>query len=209
MQFDLFDSTQNKILSAKTYVEFKKALIDSSCTRCELSKGRTHLVVDRGNPEAKILVIGEAPGEQEDLKAEAFVGRAGQLLDQILASIQLDSNRDTLIINVVKCRPPENRAPAKEEAETCLPYLRKQIDLVRPRVILLLGATALKHIIPEKREFSMEEEAGKFFIHPAFPGIQFMVLFHPAYLLYDARKKPLMWEHVKRLRVYLEKEGLV
>lgn len=109
-----------------------------------------------------------------------------------------------LIANVVKCRPPGNRAPVESEAKACRPYLDLQIKLVNPRIILLLGATALKHIIPEKKKFSMEEEAGKFFTHPDFPGIHFMVLYHPAYLLYDPRKKEPMWQHVKKLKDFLQ-----
>lgn len=204
MQFDLFNQSQNTILGAQDYAEFRKRLLDQGCTQCCLHENRTNIVVDRGNPDTKILVIGEAPGENEDLQGKAFVGRAGQLLDKIMASIGLDTNKDTLIINVVKCRPPENRAPVEAEAKACRPYLDLQIKLVNPRIILLLGATALKHIIPEKKKFSMEEEAGKFFTHPDFPEIHFMVLYHPAYLLYDPRKKEPMWQHVKKLKDFLQ-----
>ncbi|MBI1882700.1 MAG: uracil-DNA glycosylase [Chlamydiae bacterium] len=203
MQFDLFDQAQNTVLAANSYEEFRKKFLEVGCTQCGLHEGRTHLVIDRGNPQTEILVIGEAPGEQEDLQGKAFVGRAGQLLDKIMASINLDTNKDMIIINVVKCRPPNNRAPVEAEAKTCRPYLNLQIELVKPKIILLLGATALKHMIPEKKNFSMEQEAGNFFIHPNYPGIQFMVLYHPAYLLYDPRKKESMWKHVKKLRDFL------
>lgn len=203
-QFDLFNQTQNNILSAATYEEFRKKLLESGCEQCPLHETRTHLVIDRGNPSSSILVIGEAPGGNEDLQGKAFVGKAGQLLDKIMASIGLDTNQDMLIINTVKCRPPENRAPLESEVKTCRPYLNRQLELVKPKIILLLGATALKHIIPEKNKVSMEEEVGKCFTHGDFPGIQFMVLYHPAYLLYDPRKKPLMWEHVKKLKAHLD-----
>ena len=103
---------------------------------------------------------------------------------------------------------PDNRNPRTEEAAECLPYLRRQIELVKPRVVLLLGATALKHIDKSKTAFQMGEEAGKFFTLPDYPGIQFMVLYHPAALLYNAKLKPAMWEHVKKLRRYLEQNGL-
>lgn len=208
MQFDLFDSGSNTILGAATYADFKARLEGSGCTRCGLQQGRTHIVVDRGNPASAIMVIGEGPGENEDQQGKAFVGRAGQLFDQIMSAVGLDTNRDMLIANVVKCRPPENRSPHAEEAASCMPFLKRQIDLVKPRVILLLGATALKHIDKTKTNFQMSEEAGKFFTLNDYPTIQFMVLYHPAALLYNAKLKPAMWDHAKRLRRYLEQQGL-
>ena len=204
MQFDLFDGTRNKILEARTYAEFKEALTLSKCTRCPLSDSRTHIVVDRGNPTARVLMIGEAPGENEDRQGKAFVGRAGQLLDELMKGIGFDTNQDSLIINVVKCRPSENRAPKQEEVKACDPFLKKQLELVKPKIILLLGAVALKHVIPDKGEFSMEREAGTFFDHPAFPGVKFMVLYHPAFILRDPRKKPVMIEHLKRFKTYYQ-----
>ncbi len=196
MQFDLFDDTHNKILAAKNYSDFKAALVQSACQKCPLSESRTHIVADRGNPSAKVLIIGEAPGENEDRQGQAFVGRAGKLFDEMMNEIGFDTNRDSLIINVVKCRPPDNRAPVQKEVDACFPFLKKQIELVRPKVILLLGATALKHVIRDKGDFSMREEVGKFFEHAEYPGVRFMVLFHPAYILRDPRKKPLMAEHL-------------
>ncbi len=186
------------ILEAKSYGEFKKALAESGCTRCGLSAGRTQIVVDRGNPKAKALFVGEAPGQKEDLQGKAFVGRSGKLLDSMLSALSFETDRDALIANVVKCRPPANRAPLPKEAETCLPFLRKQISLVQPKWIVLLGATALKRLFPEKKGFAMGEEAGRFFEHPEFPGTKLFVLFHPAYILRDPRKKPLMEKHLKK-----------
>lgn len=200
-QFDLFDQNQTELLQAKTYSEFKKALLESNCDKCSLHEFRRHIVVDRGNPNAKVLMIGEAPGENEDLQGKAFVGKAGRLLDEMMRDLGFDTNQDSLIINVVKCRPPENRQPKPEEAAECLPFLRKQIDLVKPKIIVLLGATALKHVIPSKKDFSMNEEAGRLFEHGAYPDTKMMVLFHPAYILRDPRKKPLMMEHLKCLIV--------
>lgn len=179
------------------YAEFKQALSLSGCTRCALHAGRTHIVVDRGNPGARVMIIGEAPGETEDLQAKAFVGRSGRLLDAMLLELGFDTNRDSLIANVAKCRPPDNRAPKPDEVEACRPFLRRQIELVKPQIVLLLGATALRHVIPGKKKFSMKDETGKFFEHPDFAGMRFMVLFHPAYILRDPRKKPLMAEHLK------------
>ena len=208
MQFDLFDSGSNTILGAESYEEFRERLRASGCAKCALHQGRTNIVVDRGNPSAPVITIGEGPGENEDKEGRAFVGRAGQLFDKIMSAVGIDTERDMLIVNVVKCRPPENRNPRTEEAAECLPYLKRQIELTRPRVILLLGATALKHIDKSKTNFQMGEEAGRFFTLADYPGIQFMVLYHPAALLYNAKLKPAMWEHVKKLRRYLEQNGL-
>ena len=205
MQFDLFDNKKNRILGAKTYADFKVGLVKSDCAKCPLSKSRTQLVIDRGNPQSKVMIIGEAPGQNEDLQGKAFVGRAGQLLDQLMKDIGFLTNEDSLIVNVVKCRPPENRAPLPKEVEACFPFLQKQIELVKPRFILLLGATALKHVIPERKDSSMESQVGNFFSHAAYPGIDFMVLYHPAFILRDPRKKPLMVEHLKRFKSHWEK----
>jgi DNA polymerase len=209
MQFDLFDSSSNTILEADTYRELKKRLVESGCDRCPLKESRTQIVVDRGNPDASIMVIGEGPGENEDRQGKAFVGRAGQLFDQIMSAVGIDTDRDMLIANVVKCRPPENRSPKSDEAAQCIPYLKRQIDLVKPKIILLLGATALKHMDKSKTNFQMSEEAGKFFALSDYPLIQFMVLYHPAALLYNAKLKPAMWQHAKILRRYLESQGLL
>lgn len=181
------------------YHHFKQTLLDSDCRRCGLSQGRTHIVVDRGNPKAKILIVGEAPGQSEDREGRAFVGRSGRLLDGLLKELGFDTDQDALIANVVKCRPPDNRAPRPEEAAECLPFLQKQIQLVNPHLIVLLGATALKHLLPLNKGFSMAEQVGKVFKNPGYPGKEFMVLYHPAYILRDPRKRPLMKEHLKRL----------
>lgn len=187
-----------RILEAADYSVFKGLLAASGCTRCPLSRSRTHIVVDRGDPNAKVVIIGEAPGENEDRQARAFVGRAGKLLDTMMAEAGFDTDRQSLIINIVKCRPPDNRKPAPEEAAACSPFLKKQLDLVKPEMILLLGATALRHMIPGKKAFTMGKEVGRFFTRPEFPGAQFMVLYHPAYILRDPRKRPLMAEHLRR-----------
>ena len=208
-QFDLFDAVNNDILGAETYEEFRKRLAFSNCQKCSLKDSRTHIVVDRGNPKARIAVIGEGPGENEDIQGKAFVGRAGKLMDRLVQEeMGLDTNRHFLILNVVKCRPPENRTPQKEEAEACMPFLRRQLELVGPKVILLLGATALKHLSTVRKDFSMEEEAGKFFTLDGYPGVQCMVLFHPAYLLYDNRKEPVFREHLRALKRWLQEREL-
>ena len=208
-QFDLFDNTQNDIFGAKDYQLFKDYLKNSDCKRCGLYESRRNIVIDRGNPSSKLMIIGEAPGKNEDIEGKAFVGKAGKLLDEIMKAISLNTEEDLLIANIVKCRPPENRSPLREEVSACLPYLHKQIELIQPRIIVLLGAVALKHMIPEKKDFSMAEEAGTFFSSKDYLGVQFLVLYHPAYLLYDPRKKQDMWEHVKQLKVFLEKNNVL
>ena len=205
MLLDLFDEGQNKILGAKTYADFKKELIASDCTRCALSQGRTHIVVDRGNPEASVLMIGEGPGENEDLEGKAFVGRAGRLLDRLMKDIGFDTDKDSLIVNVVKCRPPENRAPKQEEVGACIGFLKKQMELVKPRIVLLFGATALKHLFSDRADFSMKSQAGTFFYHAEYPEVQFMVLYHPAYILRDPRQTPVMEEHLRRFKEVWQK----
>lgn len=207
-EFDLFDQSYNTVLSAPTYAEFRKLLSAYNCQKCPRGQARSHIVIDRGNPESHILIVSERPGDNEDVMGQAFVGRSGELLDKIMASIGLDTNRDMLIVNVVKCRAEIDRAPTAQEAEACFPYLRRQIELMRPKVILLLGAVALKFLVKERgEEFSMEKEAGHFFTVPEYPDVQFMVLYHPAFLLRDPTKKAVMWEHVKKLRGILVERG--
>jgi DNA polymerase len=199
------DAVAAHVLAAPNYSAFKKRLAASGCPKCpELCANRHHIVVDRGNPEADIVVIGEAPGETEDLQGRAFVGRSGQLLDKVLDSVGLSTDRDMLIINVVKCRPPANRAPKPVEAKNCFPYLRQQLNFVKPSVVLLLGATAAKHLMPESKNQNMKDRVGQFFSAEGFPGVTFQLLYHPAYLLRDPRKKADMLEHLKALRAHLD-----
>lgn len=205
MLIDLFDSKQNKILSSRSYSDFKVELLKSNCDRCALCQSRTHIVPDRGNSQASVMIIGEAPGKNEDAQGRAFVGRAGRLLDQMMKDAGFDTDQDSLIVNVVKCRPPENRAPKPEEVKACLPFLARQIELTKPRYILLLGATAMKHLFPDKKNSGMAGQVGNFFTDPKYPGVQLMVLFHPAYILRDPRKKPLMAEHLERFKDRLRK----
>lgn len=209
MQQDLISRTslgsfQTKILQAKTYEDLKKRLSNSNCSLCPLSEGRTQIVVDRGNPKASVMMIGEGPGENEDLTGQAFVGRGGKLLDSLFIEVGLDTNRDTLIANVVKCRPPKNRAPEKLEAETCMPYLRRQIDLVRPKILVMLGATAFKRLLPHHKKFAVKDWVGRFFEDSAFPGLKLFLLFHPAYILRDPRKKPLMIKMLRNFKKELD-----
>jgi DNA polymerase len=204
MQFDLFDRGGADLFQARSYPEFKERLAASGCEKCDLWESRTRIVVDRGVPGTGILAIGEGPGAEEDRLGSAFVGRAGKLFDKIMDSVGIDTNRDMLIANVVKCRPPENRTPSAKEAAACLPYLQKQIALARPEIVLLLGATSLRHLDPKRKTFSMAEEAGKFLTLHAYSRVRFMVLYHPAALLYNTSLKPAMWDHVRALRRELD-----
>jgi uracil-DNA glycosylase len=176
-----------------------------SCTLCGLCKGRTHVVFSDGNPKAQLMIIGEGPGQQEDLTGVPFVGRAGQLLDKILESVDLDRKRDVYICNVVKCRPPQNRVPEKEEMAACRPYLQAQIDFVQPKLILLAGTTATHAILQVKDPISRIR--GKWFPFPS--GAKVMPVFHPSYLLRNERKevgspKWLMWQDIKEVRRALD-----
>jgi len=210
VEFDLFDSAYNEVLAAPSYTEFRKRILAYNCQKCLRGKARNHIVLDRGNPDSNILVVSERPGDNEDVLGQAFVGRSGELLDKIMASIGLDTNRDLLIVNVVKCKAEIDRAPSAPEVDACFPYLRRQIELMHPKVILLLGAVALKYLVKDRGdEFSMEKEAGHLFTAPDYPAIHFMVLYHPAFLLRDPTKKVVMWEHIKKLRAFLDEHGWV
>ncbi len=185
---------------ATSYAAFRDALAASGCTLCPLCEGRKHIVVDRGSPDARVMAIGEGPGAEEDRAGRAFVGRAGRLLDSMLEEADIDPERDVLIANVVKCRPPKNRRPTDAEAHSCLPFLRRQIELVRPRVLVLLGATAVRHLLPGEGTGPLARRVGKFFVRPEYPGIELMALFHPAFILRDPRRRPEVVRHLKELR---------
>jgi DNA polymerase len=209
MQIDLFDTELNRILAADTYGDYKERLSKYNCQRCSLCYSRTNIVIDRGNADAPMLIVSERPGENEDRVGKPFVGRAGEILDKMLRAIELDPDKHVLITNVVRCKPEVDRSPSKEEVDACFPFLEKQIELMKPKVILLLGAVALKWVDAARSDAKMEEEAGKFFTVPRFPGIQFMVMYNPAFLLRDPTKKTVTWEHLKSLRNYLREKNLI
>jgi DNA polymerase len=174
------------------------------CFRCDLGQTRTHAVVGRGNPTASIMIIGEGPGQNEDETGLPFVGKAGQLLDKILASVHLDTEQDVYICNIVKCRPPNNRAPTPEEMDACKPYLLEQIRLVNPKIILLTGATAVKGILGDKR--GITKIRGQWI---PWQGYWCMPIFHPAYLLRNPSKdvgspKWLMWQDIRAVQQKME-----
>ena len=169
-----------------------------ACTRCPLHLERTHVVHTEGNRKARLMFVGEAPGADEDIQSRPFVGRAGQLLTKIIEAIGL-KREQVLIGNVNRCRPPGNRAPTTEEATTCKPYLLREIAIVQPEVIVVLGNTAMKNLL-DTRE-GITRLRGRF---QDFKGIKVMPTFHPAYLLRDPTKKRETWEDLKMVRDYLD-----
>jgi DNA polymerase len=180
--------------------------IAQTCTLCPLSKGRTKVVFGNGPAPCDLMLIGEAPGADEDLQGLPFVGRAGQLLTQILASVGINRPDDIYIANTVKCRPPENRAPLATEQESCAPYLEAQIKNVRPKIILLAGAPAVKAIL--KSEEPMTKIRGKWLKLPG-TDISVMPIFHPAYLLRNPSKekgtpKWLTWQDIQEVKNALD-----
>jgi uracil-DNA glycosylase family 4 len=168
------------------------------CVRCPLHAGRTHIVNSDGNRKARLMFVGEAPGADEDMQARPFVGRAGQLLNKIIDAIGM-KREDVLIGNVNRCRPPQNRQPTLEEAKTCKPFLLREIAVVQPEVIVVLGNTAMKNLLDTKE--GITKLRGKF---QDYKGIKVMPTFHPAYLLRDPSKKREAWEDMKKVRDYLD-----
>jgi uracil-DNA glycosylase len=168
------------------------------CVRCPLSATRTHVVNSEGNRNARLMFIGEAPGADEDAQARPFVGRAGQLLNKIIEAIGL-KREDVFIGNVNRCRPPQNRTPTPAEAATCKPFLLREIMIVKPEVIVVLGNTAMKNLLDTKE--GITKLRGKF---QDYQGIKVMPTFHPAYLLRDPSKKREAWEDMKTVRDYLD-----
>lgn len=173
--------------------DLKTACYD--CKKCGLCETRTNLVFGVGNPNAEVMFIGEGPGEQEDLKGEPFVGRGGQLLDKMLAVIDLDRSKNIYIGNMVKCRPPKNRDPKPEEQEQCIFWLRNQVKLIQPKIIVCLGRISAMKII--KPDIKITKEHGIFFERN---GTLLMATLHPAALLRNPNNKPGAMEDFFKLR---------
>jgi uracil-DNA glycosylase len=161
------------------------------CTRCKLHPTRTNIVFGTGNPAARLMFIGEAPGEEEDLQGKPFVGKAGQLLTRILKAMNLE-REDVYIANILKCRPPSNRNPQADEIATCEPFLRRQVEIIQPAVLCALGTFAAQTLLQTDQKISRLR--GKF--HD-YHGIRLMPTFHPAYLLRNPNDKRLVWEDMK------------
>jgi uracil-DNA glycosylase len=188
---DLF-SDSSATDKAQTLEELRAAIGD--CRRCKLWSGRTHLVFGVGNPKSRLMFIGEGPGRDEDLQGEPFVGRAGQLLTDIITKGMGLRREDVYIANVVKCRPPENRNPEPDEVASCEPFLKKQIDLVRPEIIIALGKFAVQTLLQTKAPIT--KLRGHWH---SYHGIKLMPTFHPAYLLRNPGDKKLVWEDIKKV----------
>lgn len=222
-QIDLFNPTE--LPGAASTTEFDPALIPTSakvpippgtytsteqmadhcnqCHRCGLGATRTHAVVGRGSLEAPIMIVGEGPGQNEDETGIPFVGKAGQLLDKILASVTL-TEADVYICNIVKCRPPENRTPATDEMDACRPYLLEQIRMVNPKIVLLTGASAVRGLTGDKR--GITKIRGQWI---EWDDRLCMPIFHPAYLLRNQSRdkgspKWLMWQDIQLVRQKLD-----
>lgn len=175
--------------------------ICKNCFKCDLSQTRTKVVFSDGNKHSKVMIIGEAPGKNEDETGKPFVGRAGKLLDQLLETQDIKRNKNVYICNTVKCRPPENRVPAPQEKQACREYLDAQIQLIRPEIILLAGSTAVKSMMNTK--LSITKIRGQWFDGPFYSRM--MPIFHPSYLLRyssveEGTPKWLMLQDIKEIK---------
>ncbi len=170
----------------------------AACDKCALCQGIHHKVPGQGNGSADLMFIGEGPGAEEDLQGLAFVGAAGQLLTKMIAAIGM-TREQVYICNVVKCRPPQNRVPLPEEAQACMPYLRAQFCLVRPRVIVLLGATAARAVLGDQLRITRDRG-----VWVERKGVWFMPTYHPAALLRDESKKRDAWHDLQAVKAKLD-----
>ncbi|HXG18506.1 MAG TPA: uracil-DNA glycosylase [Methylomirabilota bacterium] len=185
---DLFLSP--KVNTVRTLEELRAEIGD--CRRCKLCQGRTNIVFGVGNPQAELVFVGEGPGRDEDLKGEPFVGRAGQLLTEIITKGMKMRREDVYICNVVKCRPPENRNPEPDEIAACEPFLIKQLELIKPRIIVALGTFAAQTLLKSKTPISRLR--GNWH---SYQGIKLMPTLHPAYLLRNPADKKLVWQDIQ------------
>jgi DNA polymerase len=171
--------------------------VGSNCTRCKLHKARTKIVYGVGNPKAELVFVGEGPGHDEDIQGEPFVGRAGKLLTQMIEAMGL-RREDVYICNVVKCRPPENRLPEKDEIATCSPFLMRQLAAIQPKVICALGSCAAQTLLQTTQGISRFR--GEWF---DFRGSQFIATYHPAYLLRNPNAKGEVWKDLQKVMAVL------
>lgn len=190
----------------QNWEELEQSIVD--CKRCRLCQGRNHIVFAEGNKEADVMLIGEGPGADEDREGVPFVGKAGQLMNKAFDALKIDRSK-LYIANVVKCRPPKNRVPEEDEATACLDYLRNQVMLVKPKIIVLLGSTALKNILG--KEYGITAVRGKWMERKQ---ILYMPTWHPAALLRDETKKIEFWKDwkeickkAKEMNIEMEKES--
>jgi uracil-DNA glycosylase family 4 len=184
---------------AKTLLDELEA-IATVCVKCNLAKTRTQVVYGAGNPNADLMFIGEAPGRDEDEQGKPFVGRAGQLLTDIIKAMKLTRD-DVYIANVIKCRPPENRNPEPDELDSCRPYIRQQVEIIQPRVIVTLGKFALQSLL--EKAYGITAVRGKWL---EYQGVKVMPTYHPAYLLRTPAAKKDVWEDMKLVMTELAGE---
>ncbi len=190
--------TPNPELSkAQRLLALKKEVLE--CGKCGLCKSRKNVVFGSGNPDADLMFVGEAPGYEEDVQGEPFVGRAGQLLTKIIEAIGL-KREEVYIANVLKCRPPENRSPRGEEIVLCFPHLAKQIEIIQPKIICALGTFAAQTLLDTKEPIGSLR--GKFY---DYKGIKLLATYHPAYLLRNPNDKAKTWDDMKKIRDMLLK----
>ncbi len=177
---------------------------NKDCCRCDLCNSRTQIVFYDGNPQSRVVFVGEAPGEEEDRQGKPFVGRAGQYLNRVLEKIGW-RREDIYITNVCKCRPPGNRKPLPKEMQTCLNvFLKQEIKIVKPKVICCLGATAAEAFLG--KQVRITRMRGKFYPNPLFPQAKLFLTYHPAYILRNMREAPTFEEDLRRLKEFVEKE---
>jgi uracil-DNA glycosylase family 4 len=204
----MLDLNQKTNFESLTLEAFKETV--RSCEKCDLCQNRTNVVFGSGPIPCNLMIIGEGPGEQEDIQGEPFVGRAGKLLTSILESVGIQRDSDVFIANTVKCRPPNNRTPEQSEIEACKPYLIHQIQLVQPKILLLLGTPSLKTILEES--LTITKVRGTWYKAPVNymdEPLYIMPLFHPSYLLRNSSKekgKPkwLTWQDMKEVASALQ-----
>jgi len=170
----------------------------SKCTECALHRGRTRTVFGTGNPQTKVMFIGEGPGRDEDLQGKPFVGRSGQLLTRMLKAIDLERD-DVYITNIVKCRPPDNRDPQEDEVRCCEKYLERQIDVIRPALICALGRVSAHWLLQTKDSLASLRRSDN-----EYRGIPVLVTYHPAALLRNPNLKKNAWEDLQRLRAFID-----
>lgn len=176
--------------------DLEKSILE--CKKCRLCTNRTNIVFGQGNKKARLMFIGEGPGADEDRQGIPFVGKAGQLMNNAFQALEIN-REDVYIANIVKCRPPSNRVPEDDEAQTCLNYLRNQVILIKPKIIVLLGSTALKNILG--KEYGITAVRGNWMEKN---GIKYMPTWHPAALLRDENKKIEFWQDLKEAKKYID-----
>lgn len=176
--------------------DLEKSILE--CKKCRLCTNRTNIVFGQGNKKARLMFIGERPGADEDKQGIPFVGKAGQLMNNAFQALEIN-REDVYIANIVKCRPPSNRVPEDDEVQTCLNYLRNQVILIKPKIIVLLGSTALKNILG--KEYGITAVRGNWMEKN---GIKYMPTWHPAALLRDENKKIEFWQDLKEAKKYID-----